>query len=155
MYTRIAVIVILIIVFLLITKSKEPFTALGPIQGTLTSYDDYGTFNFIHHFNDFPWYDSTYSDMGCSMKNDSIGLSWKCCDNNKIQCNKDGLRSYIKYDGDTLRRKMIPSNYSDHPEYADADFTKNMLHILVRPDRPKTASSPPQPYNIYYGEYPN
>lgn len=105
-------------------RNKESFTILSPIEKPLVSYDDFGTFNFIHHFDDFPYYDSRYFDM---------------------------LDIYRKYESTLPKKDAIPSNYYKDPEHTDSPYDKNFPDIIERKNRTKVALRPPQPYNIFFG----
>ena len=149
------IVLILIVLLILILFKRinniQPFTFIRGIRQPLVSYDDYSTFDFKNHLNDLPNYDPTYHNLGCTIKHTDVdNVEWKCGGNNKY-----GLNSYIDFEGNLIRRKMIPSNYADHPEYTIADWTTNSMHIIVKPDRPKESTKPPQPYNIFYGIYPS
>src|SRR5205823_3078234 len=60
-------IIIFIIIFYLITTTKENFTSLVDLN-PLTTYDDYGTFNFILQTDDLPYWNPTYEDMSDNFK---------------------------------------------------------------------------------------
>src|SRR5687767_7679485 len=60
-------VIICVILFFVLKNNKETFTALVDLN-PLTTYDDYGTFNFLFHTDDFPYYDPTYENLGCSVR---------------------------------------------------------------------------------------
>jgi len=140
--------IILIIVIIIITifvhdtiketeHQIEAFTVANNMQGPLLNYDDYGTFNFLFHTDDLPYYDPTYEWMGCDFTN------WDGADPNE----------YIKYDGDhKLRRRLIGSNYVDLRESANAKFDTDEDHILIKKNRVQASAYPPQPHNFYFGK---
>lgn len=72
MKRSVAILILVIIAFIIywittntntIEKNKEYFTMLMGFQKPLTTYDDFGTFNFLLHTNDLPYYDPTYDRM--------------------------------------------------------------------------------------------
>lgn len=155
-----------------IDQSIENFTAISGIEQPLTTYDDYGTFNFLLQIDDFPYYDPTYVNMGDdyrdykpNVKNNRIsGPSTSKLSKNE-NFNKD---SFINFRGVKVRRELIPANYSipesihgwgnnfsghsKHNNYADADFDRNQIHLAIKKDRPRESAYPPQPYNIYFNK---
>jgi hypothetical protein len=162
-------IIILIILFIIIyfvvlrsmnkiNKETEHFTAISGMEQPLTTYDDYGTFNFLLQIDDFPYYDDTYEDMGCEFSNyNPIGQAKKCGSRNGWQSRDENFNkdSFIKYDGcHKVRRELVPSNYEKNNIYADADFDRNQLHLLIKKDRTRASEHPPQPYNIYFNKIP-
>jgi len=157
-----------------IDQSVEKFTALSGIQQPLTTYDDYGTFNFLLHINDLPYYDSTYEDMSDDYRDyDKNGQSKQpevLYERSRSKMSKNenfNKDSFINFRGVKVRRELIPANYSPpdfmgiigknfnngkHNNYADADFDRNQLHLAIKKDRPKESAYPPQPYNIYFNK---
>jgi len=135
------------IYFFVYKRNIEHYTALVGLN-PLTTYDDYGTFNGILQMDDFPYWDPTYENMGCSVKtySDPHGEYFKKCG---IQGPENvDLDSFINFDGDKVRRELIPSNYYKHLDLGNADFKTE--HILVNRENPRLSAQPFQPSNIYY-----
>ena len=138
-----------------IKESIENFTAISGIEQPLTTYDDYGTFNFLLQTDDLPYYDPTYENLGDDYRDydpdgqkKTCGLSTSKLSKNE-NFNKD---SFIDYHGLKVRRELVPSNYNKNNMYADADFDRNQLHLCVRKNRPRESAYPPQPHNIYFNK---
>ena len=139
-----AVILTILIIFalyvLLQKKNIEKFTALTGMQSPLTTYDDYGTFNFMFHFNDLP-YDTTkkpskieeylYKSESDLIKPEPI--------NNNLDFDHD---NFIRVGNNTVRRKLVPHNYSN-PAYAN--FTKQSDQLITR-----SPIQAPKPQNYYF-----
>ncbi|XWV25019.1 putative ORFan [Tupanvirus deep ocean] len=133
-----AIMLLIIIIFIIywltysssttIKNNPEFFTILKDIQSPLTSYDDYATFNFIHHTNDLPYYDPTYNNMvnltKTNTKYPNAIPKW-----NGENFSKD---SFIRVCGNKVRRELVPSNYSDQA-YANADFTNSTINENIAP----------------------
>jgi hypothetical protein len=136
--------VIILISFILIiylvvktssTNQKEEFTILKPIRGPMVSYDDYATFNYIHHTNDLPYYDPTYDNMVNAINYEPIKSKAKKPRLGKENFNKD---SFIVIRGNKVRRELVPSNYADDNHY----------RFGINDNIPMA----PQGYNIYLPE---
>jgi hypothetical protein len=159
----ISLIILIIIIYLLVSKSNtstksdiEKFTGLNGIESPLTTYDDYGTFNFILQIDDLPYYDPEYYNLLWKYKDfkPSLAGKLKCGSRNgfppkAFDFDKD---SFIDFEGIKVRRTLVPENYSKDNQYAPADFGKSQTNLLVKLDRPRASAQPPQPYNIYFGE---
>src|SRR5579862_2875114 len=95
----------IIIYFVIYTTKKENFTSLVGPSKPLTTYDDYGTFNFIFHMDDLPYYNPTYEDLGDDFKNYSDGAkNFKYGGIFEKIIPKD---SFINYDGKKVRRELV------------------------------------------------
>jgi hypothetical protein len=130
-----AILVGIIIVYRYYSTDKtEKFTALSGFN-PLTSYDDYGNFNFIFHEDDLPYYD--------------VGFKRIMCTGNAPYTDFD-KDSFIDYQGFKVRRELVPSNYTDDDQLSNADFDKNPIGFFVKKDRPRDSSEPPQPHNYYF-----
>lgn len=110
----IVLLLIIVIIFYFIIKSNQKinqmdfFTLLRSIEKPLTTYDDYGTFNFIHHINDLPYYDSTYDDMIYLTKTTCKPKLTDASDPNSLI----PTDSFVNVRGNLVRRKLIPFNYT-------------------------------------------
>jgi hypothetical protein len=111
-----------------LNRSKENFTALNSITSELTTYDDYGTFNNILQTDDLPYYDPTYMNMMCKFQR------------------KVPNDEYIPYDNDIMKRNMIPANYSNDLQIANANMQNDML---INKNQKKNSSVPPVAHNYY------
>jgi hypothetical protein len=163
----ILLVVLVIIIYLIATSNKyssltdqttESFTALRGIESPLTTYDDYGTFNFILQTDDLPYYDPTYDDMGCAYK-DYVkvkGQGEKCGNIMDLSARDENFNhdSFIDFGGRKVRRELVPANYNKEWQYADADFDRNQLHLAIKKDRPQASAVPPQPHNVYFNKIP-
>lgn len=138
----------------------EKFTAFSGLN-PLTSYDDYGTFNFILHTDDMPYYDKGYGSIFCG-KPDYVppckpklrGSVNPTADHSDLKVNFDfDSDSFISYQGFKVRRNLIPSNYNDS-DYAKADFGStpdpDNSTWIINKLRPKESSDPPKPRNWYF-----
>ena len=135
-----------------IEKEIEKFTALRGISSPLTTYDDYGTFNFLLSTNDLPYYDPTYEDLQMTAKDYNPKGQKRTCKLNAQRVTEDFCKdSFIDFEGFKVRRELVPENYSKHA-YMDANFDKNQLHLVIKKDRPRLSSNPPQPVNIYFNK---
>lgn len=107
------IIIVIVVYFLVKTNQKsirtDFFTLLRSIEKPLTSYDDYGTFNFIHHTNDLPYYDPIYDDMFYLTK-----TNYKPETKLPLSDSIISSDSFINVRGDLVRRKLIPFNYTDY-----------------------------------------
>ncbi|XWV26273.1 putative orfan [Tupanvirus soda lake] len=140
-----AIILLVIIIFAIywltqssstiIKNNPEFFTILKGIQNPLTSYDDYGTFDFIHHTNDLPYYDPTYNNM-INLTKTYTKYPNKMPKWSGENFSKDG---FIRVCGSKVRKELVPSNYSDQ-SYAGAHFTNNINDEKIAP----------QAYNFYF-----
>lgn len=153
------VFVFVIVILFIKCKSKENFTALSGLN-PLTSYDDYGTFNFILHTDDMPYYDKGFASIFCG-KPDYVkekpkpggsvnpAADWPEWDTTDLKpyFNFDS-DSFIDYIGYKVRRDLVPSNYADHMLYGRADFKTDQ--ILINKMRPKESLVAPQPHNYYF-----
>jgi hypothetical protein len=136
-------------------ENIENFTAISGMEGPLTTYDDYGTFNFLFHTDDLPYYDPTYFNLLCSYR-DYVPDNGRKCGSLTGKQNVDedfNSDSFIDFEGWKVRRELIPSNYSNK-NYADADFDRNQLHLAIKKDRPQASAYPPQPHNVYFNKIP-
>uniref|UniRef100_A0A6C0LT06 Uncharacterized protein n=1 Tax=viral metagenome TaxID=1070528 RepID=A0A6C0LT06_9ZZZZ len=163
-----ALLIIIIFMIIIIYKcynnkihsNVEKFTALSGIEVPLTTYDDYGTFNFLFNLDDFPKFDHTYDQMAGWFTNwdphKFAEQPKKCGSRNNLQSKDEIFKdSFIKFDGDhKLRRELVPANYINNNNFADADFDRNQLHLAVKKDRPRASAHSPQPYNIYFNKIP-
>ncbi len=150
-------------------SQMEQFTALSGFE-PLTSYDDYGTFNFILHINDLPYYDAKgFGSIFCG-KPDYVPTKTKLrgsvnptAPNSDLKVDFDfDSDSFINYQGFKVRRELIPSNYatrtdkydrsgrSGRSEYSVADFGSDRAHWLIKKNRPRASSQPPEPLNYYF-----
>jgi hypothetical protein len=153
-----------------VTSQIEQFTAnvgLNP----LTSYDDYGTFNFIFHTDDLPYYDKGFASLFCGKPDYVPGKPLQPHWDVDFHWDRD---SFIDYEGFKVRRELIPANYSngelkgtlttgqsqargargipmDGTHFADADFTSGEAYIAIRKDRPRASAEPPVQSNWYFG----
>lgn len=156
-YILLLILVIIAIVYIRYHNNtiSENFVALSGISSPLTTYDSYGTFNFLFNTNDLPFYDQTYDDMGCNFK-EPAPISKTACGtshgSNLPIINDFNRDTFIEYDGQKIRRDLIPANYSIDQSYADAKFDRNQLHLVVKKDRPRASAQPPQPHNIYFNK---
>lgn len=137
-------------------KQTENFTSLIGLN-PLTTYDDYGTFNFILHTNDLPYYDKGFAGMFCptayrakaltrfSGKSDYVPKIRKPNINANIDFDAD---SFIGYEGFKVRRDLVPSNYTIGNDYGNADLSQRDFSILI--DRPMASINPPEPRNYYF-----
>lgn len=156
----IAVIILMTLLYLIIfwhnqqiKKEIDNFTILTNIEGPLTTYDDYGTFNFILQTDDLPYYDPTYHEM-----TNKLDQCDKTCEHNKIFCKKcqqtrdiiPTNRFFCTEDNEPIRKELVPANYTDGMHYASNTFNQKN-YLLIKKDRPKTSSKPPQPFNYYFG----
>lgn len=163
-YVIVTLIIVIAIMIYFVNKlffsRNENFTALGPIGQPLVTYDDYGTFNFIFHTDDLPYYDHEYDDLEYNYKDfDTVDLntnSKKCGSFNCILTKNENFNkdSFIDYQGNKVRRELVPMNYFMNDQYADADFERNQLHLAIKKDRPRQSAQPPQPYNVYFNKIP-
>lgn len=125
-------------------KQAEKFTALVGLN-PLTTYDDYGTFNFLLHTDDLPYYDKGFAGMFCG-KPDYVPEIRKPDINTNIDFDTD---SFISYEGFKVRRELVPSNYVDGSKYGNIDLNEND-RIIIK-NRPKASILPPAPHNYYFG----
>jgi hypothetical protein len=148
----------LLIGYFVISGNNESFTAISGTQKQMVTYDDYGTFNFLHHFNDMGEnYDPTYHNISCHTKiKDTLNTNKQIPKiNYPYPVDEDFLTDgFIEYDGQKVRRSLIPGNYTDHSEFADADFDRNQLHLAVRINRSKNSDIAPWPHNVYFNKIP-
>jgi hypothetical protein len=158
-YIAIILLIFLIIVIYLITagsisqyeKTREKFVALSGIESPLTTYDGYGTFNFLFNFDDLPYYDPTFENLEYELKDyDPKGQEKPCGSINDGQpVNVDyDHDSFIEYDNHKVRRELVPSNYTKYNYAAPADFGR--MHFIVKKDRPQASAYAPEPYNYYF-----
>ena len=170
------ILVIFIIVILLIlckynndTQSQiEKFTAFSGLN-PLTSYDDYGTFNFILQTDDLPFYDKGYMSIFCGEPDYVPPSHPKLRGSVNPTASHSDLKvdfdfdsdSFISYQGFKVRRDLIPSNYnsaSSGAEYARADFGSgpdpDNSVWLINKMRPRESSVPPEPRNFYFSRHP-
>lgn len=131
-----------------INRRIEKFTSLNGLN-PLTTYDDYGTFNFILQTDDFPYYDSTYEELGCCYK---TGIKNKTP---KGPLCKSQIRDYDKdvffnFEEDKVRKFLPGANYSDHRDLGSAIFGDSQLFVNLF--NPKLSSQPPEPFNWEFPE---
>ena len=168
-----AIILVLLIVVICLILSKyntdkksqiEQFTAFSGLN-PLTSYDDYGTFNFLLHTDDEPYYDKGYASIFCG-KPDYVpplhpklkGSVNPTASDSDLKVNFDfDSDSFISYQGFKVRRDLIPSNYNSADSgamQAKADFGSGPdpddSTWLINKMRPKESSKPPKPMNWYF-----
>jgi hypothetical protein len=176
-YNIIIILIILIVIVLLVNYSNfciatqvEQFTALSGFN-PLTSYDDYGTFNFILHTDDMPYYDKGFATLFCGKPDYVPGEPLQPHWDVDFHWDRD---SFIDYEGYKVRRELIPSNYykgelsgtlapsqaqarsargipMNGDNLADADFDSGEEYIAIRKDRPKASAQPPVQFNYYFG----
>ena len=155
----IIIIAVLIVYYFIERNNKkimEKFTTLIGIEDPRTTFDDYGTFNGIYHFDDLPYYDPTYENMLQKYEDECNSIKyWK--DPGSIHLIRENNDDYSKdsFVCDAakwkIRRSLIPANYSNHPEYADAEFDQRTNnYILINTTREKRSSVPPWPNNVYF-----
>lgn len=163
-YIMILLIIVFTVLYLLVKNQnieqyREDFTAIVGTSNPLVTYDDYGTFNFIHHFDDLPYYDPTYNIMSDYTKN-RLDSTQKNIDK-KLESEDFDSDSFFELCGYKIRKELIPSNYA---ETKNAHFTKYATHVNL-PEHPKFKKvidtqlatshtvddrSAPQPYNYYF-----
>jgi hypothetical protein len=162
----IILLILFVVVLWLCTRSTkdmmENFTMLksiaGLFGGSMVTYDDYGTFDFMLHTDDLPFYDPTYNDLSCAYRDfntvDKSTNAKKCGSANCILTRNENFNkdSFLDYGGVKVRRELVPRNYTENTFYADADFERNQLHLAIKKDRPQQSAAPPQPHNIYFNQ---
>lgn len=129
-----------------INKQIENFTALSGFN-PLTNYDDYGTFNFIFHTDDMPYYDPGFADIFCGTPDYVPGPMLKPKFDFNLGFDKD---SFIDYQGFKVRRDLVPSDYTKWMDLGNAEFNPEQPNVIVRKDRPRASAEPPQPSNYYF-----
>lgn len=129
-----------------IKNDIEQFTTLNGLN-PLTTYDDYGTFNFLLHTNDLPYYDPTYAKMGCCFKTYDGSTVKKPCFSRKEVYDED---SFINYNDDNLRREVLGSNYADDLDIGSSMFGNSRMFINL--SNPKISSQPPSSSNWKFSE---
>jgi len=131
-----------------INQKVERFTSLNGLN-PLTTYDDYGTFNFILQTDDLPYYDPTYEKMGCCYKtfHKQPAPKGPLCQSLIRDYDKD---SFIDFDQDKVRRELVGANYSDHLDYGSSIFGDS--HMFINLFNPKLSSLPPEPFNFEFQE---
>lgn len=163
-YILILLIIIFIVLYFLIKTQtilnyKEEFTTIVGTSDPLVTYDDYGTFNFIHHFNDLPYYDPTYNIISDYTKNRMNQHNKK--KEIKLKSEHFDDDSFFELCGCKIRKKLIPSNYA---ETKNSHFIKYVSHDNLPEqyvlEKNNTASNItlqttynrniPQPYNYYF-----
>ena len=151
--------IILIIVFILYLEYynkniTENFVALSGIESSLTTYDSYGTFNFLFNTNDLPYYDPTYDNLGCDFREPAPKSKTSCGSVLMTAGSVEDFSrdTFIEYEGQKVRRNLVPANYSEEQSFADAKFDRNQLHLAIKKDRPRASAQPPQPHNIYFNK---
>jgi len=145
-------IVICIILFFLVKDNKEKFTALVDLN-PLTTYDDYGTFNFLFHTDDFPYYDPTYENLGCSVRtypDTPAYIAENAKDAGKFRQSVVPRGTFIDFQGDKVRRELVPENYSKNMDYGNAKFVTNQMYINKK--NPRQSMYAPVPVNEYIGK---
>ena len=130
-----------------IKSEIERFTTLNGLN-PLTSYDDYGTFNFILQTDDLPYYNPKYEKMGCCFRTTRNGKKVPC-KNVMIDYDED---KFFNFEGDSIRKELIGTNYSDHREYGSSMFGNSQM--LINLTNPKISSLPPEPFNWEFNEQP-
>jgi len=149
----IASITCIILYFIIVTKkNKENFTALVGLN-PLTTYDDYGTFNFLFHTDDFPYYDPTYENLGCNVRTYPNTAQYR--EKNFKQSGQfDQIivpeNTFINFEGDKVRRELVPENYSQNMDYGSAKFKTNQMYINKK--NPRWSMYAPEPFNTYIGK---
>lgn len=179
------IIIILIYIYVSVhnkyfANKRENFVALSGIEGPLTTYDGYGTFNFIFNLNDLPYYDPVYWDASClypdidpmfQPKNEKCGsinfnkkgqIIWDSeregpveIQNSSIKAEDDitNINEEVYILTRPTRRQVVPSNYTSYTDLLNADHLEEQL--LVKKDRPQASRQPPQPSNYYFpGHHP-
>lgn len=152
-------ILILILIFGLVSISiyraassyageSESFTALVGLN-PLTTYDDYGTFGGILQMDDLPYYDQGFKRMICG-KPDYDPNSPESARRLGGQEPSTDFDSFINYQGFKVRRELTPSNYINTDQYSIADFDKVKEVWLIKKDRPKASSRPPEAHNYHF-----
>ena len=81
--------------------------------------------------------------MGCGFREKSDLTSPKGW--NTLAFDKD---SFINFEGQKVRREMVPENYSENLSYANPNETRK--EFLVDRTRPRASSSPPVASNFYF-----
>lgn len=147
----------------------QPFTALNGMEKPLVTYDDYGTFNYLMHFDDLPYHDSTYDNMSCAWRSyDPHKYDTKYTPNTFTR--NEITDSFIEFDGcsrqncriiaqgnergDKVRRSLVPSNYVADQNYSLSNFDEHPPFLLLDLNRSRESSEPPVASNTYeiYGE---
>lgn len=133
---------------------KEKFVALTGIESQLTTYDSYGTFNFLFNTNDLPYYDPTYDNLGCEFREKAPVSLTTCGTGHGTTLPYDDFNtdSFIEYEAQKVRRNMVPYNYWIEQSFADAKFDRNQLHLAIKKDRPRASAVPPKPQNYYFNK---
>ena len=129
-----------------LTKQIENFTTLSGFN-PLTNYDDYGTFNFIFHENDLPYFDPGFASIFCGEPDYVPGPPRKPKFTFDLGFDQD---SFIDYQGFKVRRELVPSDYTKGMEYGNANFNPAQPDVMVRKDRPRASAEPPQAHNYYF-----
>jgi len=122
----------------------EAFTALVGLN-PLTTYDNYGTYGDILQLDDLPYYDAGFKSMICGKPDyepEAPRLGGQ-----QVRTDSD---SFISYQGFKVRRELTPSNYVDTDQYSIADFDKVKEVWMIKKDRPKASSAPPEPQNYHF-----
>ena len=142
-------IVIFILLFVVFKNNKEKFTALVGLN-PLTTYDDYGTFNFLFHMDDFPYYNPTYENLGCSVRtypNNPEYVAKNAKTPGKFRQSVIPRGTFIDFEGDKVRRELVPENYSKNMDYGHAQFVTNQMYINKK--NPRLSMYAPVPVNEY------
>jgi hypothetical protein len=137
-------------------SALEKFVALSGLN-PLTTFDDYGTLNHLMHFDDFPFYDPSYENLLYKYKDIPPG-SDSIKNIGSINYPRDNIEdfskdSFLYSEGRMTRRELVPSNYVEHPEFADADFDQRVQnYTLINTAREARSSVPPWPHNVYFAK---
>lgn len=115
-------IVAIIVIVLIINFYDKPelFTVVKGINGPLTTYDDYSTFNFEHEFNNVNESNETIKDKKL------------------IKINKKNKNRFIVTDNKIIKREVLPKNYSENMSY----YNYNKSYKIKR--------EAPQGFNYYF-----
>lgn len=145
-------IIVCIILFFVVKNNKEKFTALVDLN-PLTTYDDYGTFNFLFHMDDFPYYNPTYENLGCSVRtypNTPKYVAENAKEPGQFRQSIVPRDTFINFEGDKVRRELVPENYSKNMDYGNAKFVTNQMYINKK--NPRLSMYAPVPSNEYIGK---
>ena len=142
-------IVACIVLLMLFKDNTEKFTTLVGLN-PMTTYDDYGTFNFLFHTDDLPYYNPKYENLGCSVRtypNTPEYIAENAKTPGKFRQSVIPRGSFIDFQGDKVRRELVPENYSRDLDYSDANFKTN--HMYINKKNPRLSMYAPVPMNEF------